>query len=311
VRLAALVLIFALAGGSAAARGGVPIQPEALWRAWSFDPIVLVPLLIAHSAYGRGTFRLWRRAGRWRGIGRLQVLSFALGEFALVLALVSPLDQLGGTLLSAHMAQHALLVAVAPPLLLLGAPGVAFAWAFPDGGRKSLFSSQLWRQLASLANALSRPAPAAALHGLALWFWHAPRPFDAALGSDWIHALEHASFFGTALLFWRALMGARSARHTAPAIAAAFFTLLHSGLLGALITLSPRPLYRWYGATELWGMSALVDQQLAGLLMWVPMGALYFGTCLFLASHLLVSDERSTSGRCATRHHFIRTGELS
>jgi putative membrane protein len=294
VRLSALFLALLLSAGPANAHGPVPIQPAALWQAWSFDPLVLVPLLVAHWAYGRGTLRLWTRAGRWRGIGRSQVLSFLIGEAVLVLALVSPLDELGGTLMSAHMAQHGLLIGVAPPLFLLGRSGVAFAWAFPARDRRSFFVSRNWRAFARLANALSRPVPAASLHGLALWAWHAPGAFDAALASGWLHAIEHVSFFGTALLFWRALGNARSARHVAPALGAAFFTLVHSGLLGALISLAPRPLYGWYGVTELWALSALEDQQLAGLLMWVPMGGVYFATCLYLASRLFAPEERHT-----------------
>ena len=90
---------------------------------------------------------------------------------------------------------------------------------------------------------------------------------------------------------WRALLGTRSAHNPAPAIGAAFFTLVHSGLLGALISLPPRPLYGWYYATELWGLGALEDQQLAGLLMWVPMGAVYFGACLALARRLVGAEE--------------------
>jgi putative membrane protein len=290
MRLGLPILTLLLAAGPAAAHGPVPIQPEALWRAWTFDPVVLVPLLLAHWAYGRGTLRLWAHAGPGRGIGRFQVLSFLVGEAVLVVALVSPLDQLGGTLLSAHMAQHGLLVAVAPPLLLMGNPGAAFAWAFPARERKGLFRSRVWRRLASAATALSRPGSAATLHGLALWLWHAPGAFDAALETEWVHALEHASFFGTALLFWRALIGARSARAAAPALGWAFLTLVHSGLLGALITLAPRSLYPWYGATMLWGLSAVEDQQLAGLLMWVPMGAVYFAVCLLLARRLIPDD---------------------
>jgi putative membrane protein len=292
MRIAALLaLLLLLRAGPASAHGGsLPVQPSGLWRAWSFDPVVLVPFLFAHWAYGRGVLRLWARAGRGRGIGRLQVLAFLLGEAALVLALISPLDQLGGTLLSAHMVQHALLMAVAPLLLLIGQPGAAFAWAFPARRRKGVFTSGLWRASASAANALSRPGPAGALHGLALWLWHSPAAFDAALQSDWVHALEHASFFGTALLFWRALLGDPSGRRAAATIGVAFATLVHSGLLGALITMSTRPLYEWYGGrAALWGLSTLADQQLAGLLMWVPMGSVYFGTCLFLASQLIDS----------------------
>ena len=285
-----LLLALMLAVQPAAAHGPVPVQPAAVWGAWSFDPLVIVPLLLAHWAYGRGVRRLWERAGRWRGIGGRHIAAFVLGEIAAIIALVSPVDQLGGTLLSAHMVQHGLLVAIAPPLLLLGLPGVAFAWALPPGLRKGFTGSRSWRWLAAFANALSRPLPASILHGLALWIWHAPAAFDAALEYEWMHTLEHASFFGTALLFWRGILGARSAREIGPALGAAFFILMHSGLLAALITLAPRPLYDWYGATELWGMTAIEDQQLAGLLMWVPMGLVYFGACLLLAKRLLAPD---------------------
>ncbi|MGD9616544.1 MAG: cytochrome c oxidase assembly protein [Alphaproteobacteria bacterium] len=292
MRLAAPAAMLVLTAAPAAAHGIVPIQPDALWRVWSFDPLVVVPLLIAHWAYGGGTLRLWARAGRGRGVGRRHVLSFLLGETVLVVALVSPLDQLGGTLLSAHMAQHGLLVAVAPPLLLMGLPGAAFAWALPAGWSKGGLI-EAWRPVARLGRVLSHPMPAAVLHGLALWVWHAPWLFDAALEHEWVHRLEHASFFGTALLFWRAILGARSGHRIGPALGASFATLMHGGLLGALITMAPYPLYGWYrGRTELWGMTPLADQQLAGLLMWVPMGVVYFGACLFLASRLLASGER-------------------
>jgi putative membrane protein len=292
MRLAAFLLTLLLAIQPAAAHGPAPIQPDALWQAWSFEPLVVVPLLLAHWAYGRGVLQLWARAGCWRGIGRFHVLSFLLGEAALVVALISPLDQLGGTLLSAHMAQHGLLVIVAPPLLLAGQPGVAFAWALPKGWSRSTMTARLWRPLARFGQVLSRPLPAAVLHGLALWAWHAPRLYDAAVEREWLHILEHASFFGTGLLFWRAVLGARSSRSAGLALGAAFATLMHGGLLGALITMAPRPLYGWYGGrTELWGWTPLEDQQLAGVLMWVPMGIVYFGACLFLAGRLLESEE--------------------
>jgi putative membrane protein len=138
---------------------------------------------------------------------------------------------------------------------------------------------------------------------LALWIWHAPGLFDAAVEREWLHTLEHVSFFGTALLFWRAILDAQSARRVGPALAAAFATLMHGGLLGGLITMAPFPLYSWYrGRTELWGLTSLEDQQLAGLVMWVPMGIVYFAACILLASHLLVSEE--------DRHHPARRGDL-
>jgi len=274
--------------GPVAAHDPAPVHPNALWQAWSFDPLVLGLLFAAAWGYGRGIRRLWARAGLWRGIGRWHVLLFVLGQAVVVIALVSPLDRLGGTLLSAHMAQHGLLVTAAPVLLLLGKPAVAFAWALPPGWSKGRGAAVMWRPLARAGLWLSRPFPAATLHGLALWVWHAPGLFDAAVGREWLHTLEHASFFGTALLFWRAILDARSGERIGLALAGAFATLMHGGLLGGLITMAPRPLYGWYeGHTELWGLTTLDDQQLAGLLMWVPMGLVYFGACLGLAARLM------------------------
>jgi putative membrane protein len=276
------------------AHGPDPVPLDALWRAWSFDPLVLGLLVAACWGYGHGVRRLWARAGRWRGIGRMHVLSFVSGLAVVIICLVSPLDGLGSTLLSAHMAQHGLLVTAAPLLLLLGKPGVAFAWALPAGWSRGGIAAVTWRPLARLGRWLSGPFPAATLHGLALWLWHAPGLFDAALEREWLHTLEHASFFGTALLFWQAILDPRSGERIGWALAAAFATLMHGGLLGGLVTMAPRPLYGWYaGRTEPWGLTALEDQQLAGLLMWVPMGIVYFGACLMLAARLVMPADRS------------------
>jgi putative membrane protein len=288
MRIAIPVLTFALLAEPVAAHGPDAVSPAILWRSWNFDSLVLGLLLAAAWGYRRGTRRLWARAGRWRGIGRRPMTAFVLGLGILVIALVSPLDRLGSTLLSAHMAQHGLLVTIAPVLLLLGKPGVAFAWALPPGWSKGSVAAVTWRPLAKAGLWLSRPFPAAALHGLALWIWHAPALFEAAVEREWLHTLEHASFFGSALLFWRVLLEARSGERVGLALAAAFATLMHGGLLGGLITMARRPLYAWYeGLAQPWGLTALDDQQLAGLLMWVPMGLVYFGACLGLAARLM------------------------
>ena len=265
---------------------------DTLWRSWSFNPVILGSLFLVSWLYARGVESLWTRAGRGRGVARAQALAFAGGMAALAVALLSPLHALGETLLAAHMAQHGLLVAVAPPLLLLGRPGAAFAWALPAGWRRAVFGAPAWRFLTRVSGALARPLPAAALHGLALWGWHAPAAFDAAVASHAVHALEHAAFLGTALLFWQAVLDARTGRRVGQALGANVATLVHGGLLGALITLAPFPLYRWYhGRSALWGLSALEDQQLAGLLMWVPMSAVYLAAGLMLASRFVVERE--------------------
>ena len=261
-----------------------------LWTAWTADPYVLVPLIIAHWLYGRGAFRLWRRAGRApAALSRSHVALFMAGEIVLLLALVSPLEALAGLLLSAHMAQHLLLMVVAPLLLLAGRPQIAFAWALPRKWMEAVTLHDGWRLPRSVLQASVRPLPAALLHGLALWVWHAPSAYEAALKSTALHALEHAMFLGTALLFWHSVIGsARRASVAAAAMLAMLITIIHSGFLGALLTFAPRPLYATYAATvPTLGMATLEDQQFAGILMWFPAGFVYLFGAVTLAWRLL------------------------
>jgi putative membrane protein len=307
IGFACTLVLPALIVAPAAAHGPALVQPGTLSASWSVDAWVLIPLVMAYWLYGRGVRCLWSRAGWGRGLSGANVLAFVAGQAVLVGALVSPLDPLGGTLLSAHMAQHGLLVGLAPPLLLLGGPGVAFAWALPGAWTKRRFTSIVCRPLIHLGYELARPMRAAALHGLMLWLWHAPALFEAAVEHPWLHALQHACFFGTALLFWRAVLDARTSRGAGLGLVAAFVTFMHSGLLGGLITMAPHPLYSSYvGRSGIWGLTAIDDQQLAGLLMWVPLGLPYLAAGLLVASRLVTgyhddaairsTDARSTSG---------------
>ncbi len=215
-------------------------------------------------------------------------LSFAGGLAALIVALISPLDSLGGTLLSAHMAQHGLLAGVAPPLLLMGRPGVAFVWGVSPIFNLNPMTSGLWRTMTAVTHRLSSPLIATLLYGVMIWSWHAPSLFGAAVEYDWVHALQHGSFFVPALLFWRALLDAKSARRAASAMLATFVTFMHTGLLGGLITMAPKAFYpAYFGRTEVWGVTALEDQQIAGLLMWVPLGLPYLAAGLVLVSRVL------------------------
>jgi putative membrane protein len=290
------LLFLVLFAVPAAAHGGaLPIGPDDLWHHWTLDPWIWAPLLLTHWLYGRGVLLLWRRAGWGRGISLAHVSAFISGELVLAVALISPLDPLGETLFSAHMAQHTLLVAVAPPFLLLGLPGAAFSWALPRDFRRAAARQSGVRWMARAVSWLLRPLPAATLHAVAIWSWHVPSLFDAALGGAALHTLEHISFFGTGLLFWQSLIvSTRSKARLAAGIAAGFLTLLQGGFLSALITFAPQPLYTWYlDRTTVWNVSALEDQQLAGLLMGVPMGMVYFIACLALASRFLVPTQSS------------------
>lgn len=159
----------------------------------------------------------------------------------LAIALVSPLCALSSALFSARVLHHVLLVAVAAPLLALARPAKA-----PQG--------------------VGLPFLAATA---ALWIWHAPAPYDAALANKGLYGLMQATLLGTATLFWRAAFS-RPGGSGAPWVLLAYMAM---GLLGAILTFAPDPLYAAHAtAPLLWGLSPLSDQQLGGLLMWVPAG---------------------------------------
>jgi cytochrome c oxidase assembly factor CtaG len=280
----------AFAAAPALAHAPEPVAPQELWRQWSLDPLVLVPLVAASVLYGLGYWRLTARLSRPPTALRAHhAAAFAAGIVLMVLALLSPLEALTGTLLSAHMVQHVIIVTAAPLLLVLGRPEIPWLWSLPAGWRRALARGSGWRAALALGIVLSRPVPAAILHAFVLWIWHAPALFDAALERDWLHWLEHLCFFGTALLFWRGIVRASRQRETAAAsVAACLLTVVQGGFLGALLTFAGRPLFTADAAAmQEWGLTPLDDQQLAGVIMWVPMGAVYMIAGLAAGARLL------------------------
>lgn len=216
--------------------------------------------------YAAGAARLWRRAGRWRGITRSNVACFSLGWLAVGIALLSPLHHYSERYLWAHMVQHELLMVVAAPLLILARSREALVWGSPER----------WRRFIRIPQVLLEPTPAWTLHAAAIWLWHIPGVFEAAVSNEALHIAQHASFFVTAVLFWWTALAAG-----APLLAALvslFTTMLHTGALGALMALAGSPWYVGYG---------IEDQQLAGFVMWVPAGLAYPVAALFLMQRLL------------------------
>jgi putative membrane protein len=262
------------------------LAPHDLWRAWSLEPAVIIGLALSAWLYFRGVRSLWRSAGPGRGIRRREAAAFAGGWIVLVLALVSPLHRLGGVLFSAHMAQHELLLAAAAPLLILGRPLVPFVWALPITWRRMVGDWAAMAPVRGTWELLTLPLVAWSLHGVAIWLWHAPALFEATLRSDLVHTLQHISFLGTGLLFWWALLRGRGGRIGRPAAVLYLFTTsVHTTVLGALLTFSSRAWYPLYApATAAWGLTPLEDQQLAGLIMWVPANLSYLIAALVIAS---------------------------
>jgi putative membrane protein len=282
-----------LSGRPALAHGTAPHGPDDLWHSWQADPLVTIPLVASSLLFILGTWRLRGDLGRLLpGFGLPQILCFAGGIAVLALALLSPLEGLSESLLSAHMVQHILLIAVAPPLLVLGKPEVAWLWALPERLRRGLARNGPMRAVFAFLSPCARPIPAAMIHMATLWIWHSPMLFDAAVASDRLHWLEHVLFFGTALLFWRGVIKARSGREgAAAALIACFVTLLQSGLLSALLSFAREALYHTPETAD-GGLSALEDQQLAGAIMSLPMCGIYLVAGLVMALRLVTPPGR-------------------
>lgn len=287
VPLLALALALGVAGPAAAHTTAASARPAAGAWGWNLEPWLVVLLVLSLALYGMGAARLWRHAGMGRGVSRAQAAAFALGWLALVAALCSPLDWLGTQLFSAHMVQHEVLMLVAAPLLVIGRPLGAWTWAFAPRHRHLLGRATHWSWLVAAWSALTRPVAAWSLHALALWAWHIPAFFDAALHSEGLHVLQHASFLGTALLFWWAVLGS-AGRSRGFAMVYLFTTMMHTAALGALLTFAPTAWYPAYAASAAaFGLEAVEDQQLGGLVMWVPGGMAYLVAGLVMMARLL------------------------
>jgi len=275
------VLLLSLSAQRASANDGQPPAPHDLWSAWNLDPFIVSSLLLGGWIYAAGMWELQQRTGGWHSSLTWRCLSFASGLLTLFLALISPLDALATALFSAHMIQHMLLLVIAPPLLVLGVSPAPFLRAFPQSAQRKL--GQWWQRIAVLrpaARLLTQPPVAWALGTLVLWAWHAPPLYQAALQNETLHTLEHLSFVATSLLFWRAVT--RIGRGSLGTLA--LFTMaFQGGLLGALLTFAPTPWYEAYASTtQAWGLLPLEDQQLAGAIMWIPMGTVYTLAALIL-----------------------------
>jgi cytochrome c oxidase assembly factor CtaG len=254
-----------------------------------------ISLLVLAAIYAAGVARLWARAGAGQGITRWQAATFAGGCLALVVALSPPVDEWSETWLVAHMLQHELLMVVAAPLLAASAPLIALLWATPTSIRRRSLDAIGRRPFRVLWSTLTAPASVFLIHALALWVWHLPALYDVALEHEPVHVVQHLSFLGSAALFWWGIAHGRYGRiGYGAAVVYVFATAVHSGVLGALITFSPRVWYAPYLVRHPAGLTPLEDQQLAGLLMWIPAGLIFIGGGLALFAAWLRESDRHT-----------------
>jgi putative membrane protein len=238
---------------------------------------------LAALGYGVGLRRLWPRANRGHRDAVLRAVAFGGGLAAVGLALLSPLDRWGAQLFALHMIQHEVLMLIGAPLLVVGRPLPLWLWALSGRARARIAHLAHGRSVQVVWTALLSPIVAWLLHALVLWIWHAPRLFESALRHETVHDVQHLSFLASALVFWAAMVEARKQAQQGAAIIYLFTTTVHTSVLGALITFATRPWYAAYLQTPRdWGLSALEDQQLGGLIMWVPGSLVYVGIALAL-----------------------------
>lgn len=252
------------------------------WALWNLRIEILAALALLTWLYVYGTRRLWAGDHSGRGISRKQVWSFLCGVGVLVLALVSPIDVIAEELNSVHMVQHMLLIMVAAPLLVFASTLTGLLWSLPAAGRRFFGrSTHVLRRWRVQGYILWQPILMWSLFALILWMLHLPKLYSAALQNRLLHDLQHIAFLVAACLFWRVLLDPVS-RPRAPrlnpglGVLYLFTTTLHASALGVFMAFSPQLWYEDYASsTTTWGVDPLVDQQLAGYIMWMPACLLY------------------------------------
>jgi cytochrome c oxidase assembly factor CtaG len=250
-------------------------------------PEVAVPILIVAGGSALGWWQLRRRGGV---VASRRLAASVGGWLSLVVALSSPFDRLAHMSFAAHMSQHLLLIACAAPLLLLADPFAPLCWALPRVIRAR--AGRLLgtgAPLRALWRALTAVAVAWLAHVAALWVWHLPGAYDAAVGDRLVHDVEHLVFFGTAVLFWWPIVNPAPRLRTPTGYATRVVYLvlaaLQGALLGLLLTMSPATWYRAYPNAE--------DQSLGGLIMWGFGGAVDMLAVLILVGCYLGAQERA------------------
>ena len=245
----------------------------AVLTSWSLQPAVIAGLLLTAGLYAAGWRRLQRHS-RTAVLPAWRPWCYFLGLATVALALLSPIATFGAALFFVHMIEHLLLLLVAPPLLWLGAPLLPILWAFPRQERLALGRLfQRGHPVHRVCHVLTDARVAAPIFLLTVGVWHLPGFYDAAEGTTVTHGLEHALFFATALLYWWPVVhptGGRRRLGYGMSLLYLFLANVEGIVIGAPLTFANHVLYTYYAQVpRVMSLSALADQQLGGLLMWV------------------------------------------
>ncbi len=268
---------------------------------WTIEPAIVVSLVLAAALYWLGV-RYSRRAGLARRLTWWRSACFAAGLLVIFFALDGPMDSAADMWLTAHMVQHELLVMIAAPLLLLGAPLWPMWRAVPLEARRVSLGWVIrvrWpRRVAhAVSQALFGPIQAIVIFIVGFTIWHIPALYDAALTSDTAHAAEHVTFLAAALLFWAQVIPSRPIQPRLGYIGRTVFIAvagLYSSVVGSAFMFSTAPYYPYYAALArpAGAPAALVDQHLAGTAMDIPGVLIFFVAITTLLWLWMREDER-------------------
>ncbi len=275
---------------------------RALLLSWDLRLEILAPLAVLGALHFAGWLRLRRRShGRFANGWRLT--SYTAGILVLALALLSPIEVVSAQLFSVHMAQHLLLVMIAPPLLLLANPFPTFLWALPADLRVAVAAAfRPRRALTRIVRKATGPGVAWPLYLLIFFGWHDSSAYSLALRFESVHELEHISFLGAAMLFWWHVTGATPGIHPKLALwmrAGYVLAMIPPNmLLGVALSFAETPVYPYYQTVpRLYGLSVMDDQIWGGLIMWIPGSMMYVIAALALLARLLMGAEQEAGRR--------------
>jgi putative membrane protein len=267
-----------------------------LLLSWAWRPEIILTLGLAGALHLAGRWRLKQRGGK-ELVARWRTVAYVAGLAVLWIALMSPIDVLSGQLFFMHMIQHLLLVMIAPPLLLVADPMPIAIWGLPAGARREVGR---WLRPGALFRRTLRSLTTPGLVWLAfvvvLVGWHDPGAYGAALRSDLIHDLEHLSFFITAMLLWWHVTGAAPHIHRRLSrgmrVGYVLSVIPPTMATGVAISFAGEPIYAHYTTVpRLWDISAMHDQMLAGVIMWIPGSMMYIIAALVLIAQIVRAEE--------------------
>ena len=263
--------------------------PANFWGAWSFPLLPLIILTVTLVLYLRG----WRAAHRTRPhqLPPWRAASFGAGIISLWMAIASPIDALDDYLLAAHMIQHFILMSIAPPLIVLGAPTVPLLRGLPKSFRVLLRPLFRARGLHRTVRFFLYPVTAWLMMNIAYLGWHVPAAFELTFRSEAVHQLEHSCFFLTSVAFWWVVLEPWPSRRAWPRWTVIPYLLsadILNTILSATLAFSGRVLYPSYAHAErISSLTPLQDQVAAGAEMWVLNSVVFLVPAMVLTFKLL------------------------